>query len=91
LDLDQLAEKIRRGGVPDQPWQLLTPEGDRVAFCGSSIFALITAAKTRGVYKRRKPTIDRGAVRKLAAEGVVAAEIARRMSIGRASVYRLLH
>jgi len=45
LDLDQLVEKLRRGGVLDQPWQLLTPEGDRVAFCGSSIFALLLSAR----------------------------------------------
>jgi hypothetical protein len=38
--LDPL-DKIRRwSGVPDQPWQLLTPNGDRVAFCGFSIYAL---------------------------------------------------
>jgi DNA invertase Pin-like site-specific DNA recombinase len=49
----------------------------------------IAAAKARGVYKGRKPTIDPGAVRKLAAEGVGATEIARRLGIGRASVYRL--
>jgi DNA invertase Pin-like site-specific DNA recombinase len=49
----------------------------------------IAAAKARGVYKGRKPTIDPGAVCKLAAEGVGATEIARRLGIGRASVYRL--
>jgi DNA invertase Pin-like site-specific DNA recombinase len=49
----------------------------------------IAAAKARGVYKGRKSTIDPGAVRKLAAEGVGATEIARRLGIGRASVYRL--
>jgi DNA invertase Pin-like site-specific DNA recombinase len=49
----------------------------------------IAAAKARGVYKGRKPTIDPGAVRKLAAEGIGATEIARRLGIGRASVYRL--
>jgi hypothetical protein len=46
LDLDQLVEKIRRGGVPDQPWQLLTSDGDRVAFRGSSIFALSLSTST---------------------------------------------
>jgi DNA invertase Pin-like site-specific DNA recombinase len=49
----------------------------------------IAAARARGVYKGRKPTIDPGAVRRLAAEGVGATEIARRLGIGRASVYRL--
>jgi len=42
----------------------------------------IAAATARGVYKGRKPTIDPGAVRKLAAEGVGATEIARRLGIG---------
>jgi DNA invertase Pin-like site-specific DNA recombinase len=49
----------------------------------------IAAAKARGVYKGRKPVIDAGAVQRLAAEGVGATEIARRLNIGRASVYRL--
>jgi DNA invertase Pin-like site-specific DNA recombinase len=49
----------------------------------------IAAAKARGVYKGRKPVIDASEVRKLTAEGVGATEIARRLGIGRASVYRL--
>ena len=50
----------------------------------------IAAAKARGVYKGRTPTIDAGMVRKLGAEGVGGTEIARRLGIARASVYRLL-
>jgi DNA invertase Pin-like site-specific DNA recombinase len=50
----------------------------------------IAAAKARGVYKGRTPTIDAGIVRKLAVEGVGGTEIARRLGIARASVYRLL-
>src|ERR1700758_1084632 len=50
----------------------------------------IAAAKERGVYKGRKPSIDAVAVRKLRHEGVGAAEITRRLGIGRASVYRVL-
>jgi DNA invertase Pin-like site-specific DNA recombinase len=50
----------------------------------------IAAAKARGVYKGRKPSIDRARVFALAAEGVGKAEIARRLGIGRASVYRVL-
>jgi hypothetical protein len=34
------ADKIRRGGVPDQPWWLLTQDDDKIAFCGFSIYAL---------------------------------------------------
>ena len=47
----------------------------------------IAAAKARGVYKGRRPTIDAGLVRKLAAEGAGGTEVARRLGIARASVY----
>jgi len=51
----------------------------------------IERAKSKGdVYKGRKPTIDRSAVLQLFNEGVGASEIARRLKIGRASVYRVL-
>lgn len=50
----------------------------------------IAAAKSRGVYTGRKPSIDTAMVRQLHAEGIGPAEIARRLGIGRASVYRLM-
>ena len=51
----------------------------------------IRAAKARGVYKGSKPGIDPAEVRRLReAEGLGPAAIARRLGIGRASVYRLL-
>ena len=50
----------------------------------------IARAKARGVYKGRKPSVDAGEVRKLHAEGVRPSEIARRMRIGRTSVWRAL-
>jgi DNA invertase Pin-like site-specific DNA recombinase len=51
----------------------------------------IRAAKARGVYKGRKPSIDRAEVRRLRFEEKLGpAAIARRMGIGRASVYRIL-
>jgi len=50
----------------------------------------IAAAKARGVYKGRLPSIDAGAVRKLAGQGIGGTEIARQLNISRASVYRLL-
>ena len=51
----------------------------------------IRAAKARGVYKGRKPSIDPAEVRRLReAEGLGPAAIARRLGIGRASVYRVL-
>jgi len=51
----------------------------------------IAAAKLRGVYKGRKPKIDAAVVRKLRdGEKLGPAKIARRLGIGRASVYRVL-
>lgn len=56
----------------------------------------VARAKARGVYTGGKKRIDRKEVARLArpveegGEGLGAAEVARRMGIGRASVYRLL-
>ena len=52
----------------------------------------IAKAKAAGKYKGRKPTAGAKAkdVLGLHAEGVGATEIARRVGIGRASVYRIL-
>ena len=50
----------------------------------------IEAAKAKGVYTGRKPSIDSDAVRKLTSEGVGPTEIAKRLKISRASVYRLV-
>ncbi|MFD1623510.1 recombinase family protein [Azospirillum griseum] len=50
----------------------------------------IAKAKMEGVYKGRKPTLNAEDVKRLAAEGVGASEIAKRLGCGRASVYRLL-
>jgi DNA invertase Pin-like site-specific DNA recombinase len=50
----------------------------------------IAKAKAEGVYKGRPATIDAEAVKALKDEGLGATEIARRLKIGRASVYRLL-
>ena len=49
----------------------------------------IEAAKAKGVYKGRPATISPAAVAALKAEGLGASAIAKRLSIGRASVYRL--
>ena len=53
----------------------------------------IQKAKADGKYKGRKPTARAKAeqVKELAAEGVGATEIAKRLGIGRASVYRALN
>ncbi len=51
----------------------------------------IKAAKARGIYKGRKPTIDAAELRRLRDEEKLGpAAIARRLGIGRASVYRVL-
>jgi DNA invertase Pin-like site-specific DNA recombinase len=52
----------------------------------------IAKAKAEGKYQGRQPTAQRRAeaVRQMKAEGVRPAEIARRLGIGRASVYRIL-
>ena len=51
----------------------------------------IKAAKAKGVYKGRKPSIDAAKVRHLRDEEKLGpAAIARRLGIGRASVYRVL-
>jgi DNA invertase Pin-like site-specific DNA recombinase len=51
----------------------------------------IKAAKAKGVYKGRKPSIDPAEVRRLhEVEKLGPTAIARRLGIGRASVYRVL-
>ena len=50
----------------------------------------IAKAKAAGVYKGRKPSINATAVRELREEGLGPSAIAKRLKIGRASVYRVL-
>ncbi|WP_336979014.1 recombinase family protein [Brevundimonas nasdae] len=50
----------------------------------------IAKAQAKGVYKGRKPTVPVDEVRKLKAEGMAPTEIAKRLNVGRASVYRAL-
>ncbi len=50
----------------------------------------IAAAKQKGVYKGRKATLEPGKVLTLHREGVGATEIARRLNISRATVYRFI-
>ena len=51
----------------------------------------IKAAKAKGIYKGRKPSIDPAQVRRLLeVEGLGPSASARRLGIGRASVYRVL-
>lgn len=48
----------------------------------------IAKAKAKGVYKGRPRSVDRAEVQAMRADGIGATEIARRLGIGRASVYR---
>jgi DNA invertase Pin-like site-specific DNA recombinase len=50
----------------------------------------IAKAKAAGVYRGRKPSVDAVQVKRLRAEGLGASQIAKRLKIGRASVYRVL-
>jgi DNA invertase Pin-like site-specific DNA recombinase len=105
-DLQDIVRELRAKGVKlkatEQPIDTGTPAGK--AFLDMlGVFAEfetnlrrerqmegIAAAKARGVYKGRLQTIEGGEVAKLKAEGLGATEIARRLGIGRASVYRVL-
>jgi DNA invertase Pin-like site-specific DNA recombinase len=106
-DLQNLVHDLQEKGVhlkaTEQPIDTSTPAGK--AFLGMlGVFAEfetnlrrerqmegINAAKERGVYKGRKPSIDAIEVRRLQQEeGLGATEIAERLGIGRASVYRVL-
>jgi DNA invertase Pin-like site-specific DNA recombinase len=50
----------------------------------------IAKAKAAGIYKGRPASIDAAQVRRMKAQGLGATEIAKALSIGRASVYRAL-
>ena len=50
----------------------------------------IAKAKSKGVYKGRKKSVDDEAIKALRAEGLGATEIAQKLSISRQSVYRAL-
>ena len=50
----------------------------------------IARAKAKGVYKGRRPMIDTAEVRRLHAAGLSPSAIARKMGIGRTSVWRAL-
>jgi len=50
----------------------------------------IAKAKSAGIYKGRPPSIERADIERLQAEGKGPTEIARKLGIGRASVYRLM-
>ncbi len=105
-DLCRVAETLRGKGANlralEQPVDTSTATGK--AFFGMlGVFAEfendlrrerqmegIAKAKAKGVYKGRKPTVPVQEIKRLAADGVGPAEIARRLKVGRSSVYRAL-
>jgi DNA invertase Pin-like site-specific DNA recombinase len=105
-DLQEIVKTIRaRGGelkATDQPINTATAAG-KCFLDMLGVFAEfetnlrrerqmegIAKAKAQGVYKGRKPSIDATAVRRLHGEGIGPTEIARRLKVGRASIYRIL-
>ena len=105
-DLSNIARELNSKGVAlkatDQPIDTSSAAGK--AFLGMlGVFAEfetnirrerqlegIAAAKKAGVYKGRPATIRAEDIAKLKADGLGASEIAKRLKIGRASVYRVL-
>ncbi|WP_294331041.1 recombinase family protein [uncultured Sphingomonas sp.] len=105
-DLEKIVSILNERGAflraTEQPIDTSTPAG--VAFLQMlGVFAQfetairrerqlegIAKAKEAGVYKGRQPSVPVDEVRRLKAEGVRPADIARRLQIGRGSVYRAL-
>ena len=50
----------------------------------------IAKAKAKGVYKGKKPTVDRQVIKEMYDQGLGATAICRKLNIGRTSVYRAI-
>jgi DNA invertase Pin-like site-specific DNA recombinase len=105
-DLQNLVHELHERGVAlkatDQP--IDTRDAAGKAFLGMlGVFAEfetnirkdrqmegIAKAKTAGVYKGRKPSVDKSQVKALAAEGLKPSAIAKQLKLGRTSVWRAL-
>ena len=105
-DLENIVAQLREKGAylraTEQPIDTATPAG--VAFLQMlGVFAQfetairrerqmegIAKAKAAGVYKGRKRSVDAAEVRSLRDQGLGGSEIAKKLGIGRASVYRAL-
>lgn len=105
-DLEAIVKSVRAKGAflkaIEQPIDTSSPAG--VAFLQMlGVFAQfetairkerqmegIAKAKAEGRYKGRKPSVDVATVRAMKAEGVRPVDIAAKLGIGRASVYRAL-
>lgn len=106
LDLEGIVEELRGKGVHlkalEQPVDTSTPAGK--AFLQMlGVFAEfetalrrerqmegIAKAKAAGIYKGRKPSVPIEDIRRLKDQGIAPSEIARRLGVGRTSVYRAL-
>lgn len=91
-----IKENMTFGGAEANPMQklILSVMGSVAEFERAIILERqregIAKAKQRGVYKGRRPTVDREQVLELHRQGVAKAQIAKRLGIGRATVYRIL-
>jgi DNA invertase Pin-like site-specific DNA recombinase len=105
-DLANIAGEIEAAGahlvVTEQAVDTSTPAG-RAFFGMLATFAQfetdvrrerqmegIAKAKAQGVYKGRRPSIDREEIERLRADGLNPTQIARQLGVARSSVYRLL-
>ena len=105
-DLQDVVRELRAKGASlrctEQPVDTSTPAGkaflDMLGVFAEFETALrrerqaegIARARARGVYKGRRPAVDPARVRRLHAEGVRPGEIARRLKVGRTTVWRAL-
>jgi DNA invertase Pin-like site-specific DNA recombinase len=105
-DLEDIVKAVEGRGaflrVLEQPVDTSTPAG-RAFLQMLGVFAEfetalrrerqmegIAKAKAAGVYKGRKPSVPVAEIRRLKADGVSPSEIAKRLGVGRTSVYRAL-
>jgi DNA invertase Pin-like site-specific DNA recombinase len=105
-DLERIVGALKEKGAflraTEQPIDTSTPAG--IAFLQMlGVFAQfetairkerqmegIARAKAAGIYKGRKPSVPVDEVRRLKSEGMKPTDIAKRLKIGRGSVYRAL-
>ena len=106
LDLQNIVQAVRSKGAAliatEQPINTDTAAG-KCFFDMLGVFAEfetnlrrerqmegISKAKAQGVYKGRKPSVNILALQKLRSENIGASEIAKRLKISKASVYRII-
>ena len=106
LDLQTIVRDIKSKGVhlraTEQPIDTSTPAGkcflDMLGVCAEFETNLrrerqmegIAKAKERGVYKGRKPSVDKSQIIELHKSGMGATAITKELNISRATVYRAI-